>query len=339
MARIYQVEGKNGPRWYLDYHVEGRRVRKRIGKSKRIAELALADIEVKLERKETGFAVKDRNLKDFIAEYLAFAKGNKAIQSYQRDELTLRHLTEFIKVDKLGAITPSLLEAYKAQRVEKGTKPSTLNRELNTIKAMFNKALAWGALSKNPAQSVRKLKETHKKIRYLSREEVATLTKAASERMRPIIEIFLHTGFRRDELIHLTWADVDFKNKVLSVQAKDGWHPKDYETRHIPMTARLAEVLHAIPKADGSYVFKNGGGKALDADVLSHDFLKLVRACGIKNTSIHTLRHTFASHLVMNSVDLYTIQKLLGHSSIKTTEIYAHLAPDYLRSAIERLKY
>ena len=339
MARIYQVEGKKGARWYLDYHVEGRRVRKRIGTSKRIAELALADIEVKLERKETGFAVKDRNLADFIAEYLNFAKGNKAIQSYQRDELTLRHLTGFLKVDRLGAVTPSLLEAYKADRVGKGTKPSTLNRELNTIKAMFNKALAWGALSKNPAVSVRKLKETHKKIRYLSREEVSLLLKAAPDRMRPVIETFLHTGFRRDELIHLTWADVDFKNKVVSVQAKDGWHPKDYETRHIPLTARLAEVLREIPKGDDTHVFKNGGGSPLDADVLSHDFLRLVRACGIKNTSVHTLRHTFASHLVMNSVDLYTVQKLLGHSSIKTTEIYAHLAPDYLRSAMDKLRY
>ena len=126
---------------------------------------------------------------------------------------------------------------------------------------------------------------------------------------------------------------------MVSVQAKDSWHPKDYETRHIPMTPRLLEVLREIPKGDDSYVFKNGGGNPLDADVLSRDFLKLTRACGIKNASTHTLRHTFASHLVMNSVDLYTVQKLLGHSSIKTTEIYAHLAPGFLRTAMEELRY
>lgn len=339
MARIYQRSGKKGTVWCLDYFVEGRRVRKRLGRSKKLAELALADIQVKLERKELGFAAKDRKLGDFIAEYLSYAKANKAPQSYDRDVLTLRHFAEFIKVDRLGSITPAQLEAYKAHRGENGTKPSTLNRELNTIKAMFNKALAWGALSKNPAQSVRKLKETHKKIRYLSGEEVQALVKAAPERLRPIIETFLHTGFRRDELIHLTWADVDFKNRVLSVQAKDGWHPKDYETRHIPMTPRLLEVLRELPKGDDPYVFKNGGGRPLDPDVLSRDFLRLARSCGIKNASTHTLRHTFASHLVMSSVDLYTVQKLLGHSSIKTTEIYAHLAPDYLRSAMDKLRY
>ena len=193
MARLYQIVGKKGASWYADYSLDGKRIRKRLGRSKRLAELALADIEVKLERKELGFATKDRKLSDFIQEYLKYAKGNKAIQSYQRDDITLRHFTDFIKVDKLGSITASLIEAYKTHRREKGTKPTTLNRELNTIKAMFNKAVAWGALSKSPAQSVRKFKETRHKIRYLSREEVQTLLKVAGDRLRPVIETFLHT--------------------------------------------------------------------------------------------------------------------------------------------------
>jgi len=61
--------------------------------------------------------------------------------------------------------------------------------------------------------------------------------------------------------------------------------------------------------------------------------------CGIKGASLHTLRHTFASHLVMNGTDVYTVQKLLGHSSIKTTEIYAHLAPDFLKAAVQKLVF
>ena len=176
-------------------------------------------------------------------------------------------------------------------------------------------------------------------MRYLTKEQARTALKAADERLKPILETFLHTGLRRDELIHLTWADIDFKNKVLSVQAKDGWHPKDYEVRHIPMTDRLIKVLQAHPKRDGSYIFRNGGGHILDGNVLSRDFRVLFRRCGIKNASVHILRHTFARHLVMNGADIYTVQKLLGHSSIKTTEIYAHLAPDYLRSAIQKLEY
>ena len=339
MARIYQVAGKKGARWYLDYQVEGRRVRKRVGKSKRIAELALADVEVKLERKEAGFAVKDRSLADFIGEYMVYAKGNKARKSCQRDEITLRHFTDFIKADKLSAVTATKLEAYKAWRREQGAKPSTLNRELNTLKAMFNKAVAWGALAQSPAKSVKKFREPRKQVRYLSKEEARTLLSAASERLAPIIETFLLTGLRRDELAHLAWADIDFAREIVAVQAKDGWHPKDYEVRHVPMTERLAQVLKARPKGDSPYVFHTQNGGVHSGNILTREFRKLARACGIKGASIHTLRHTFASHLVMSGADLYTIQKLLGHSSIKTTEIYAHLAPDYLKAAMSRLKF
>jgi site-specific recombinase XerD len=341
MARIYQVVGKKGARWYLDYQVEGRRVRKRVGNSKHLAQLALADIQVKLERKEAGFSVKDRGLHNFIQEYLAYAKANKARNTLARDEITLKHFTDFMKVDKLSAVTAAKLEAYKAWRREAGVKPSTLNRELNTIKAMFNKAVAWNALANNPAKSVQKMREARKQVRYLSKEEVKALLAAAGDRLAPIIETFLHTGLRRAELTNLTWADVNFNRESLAVQAKDGWHPKDYEVRHIPLTDRLTEVLKARPKSDSAYVFhtQSGGAHSHSGNLLSRDFSKLTRACGIKGASIHTLRHTFASHLVMGGADLYTVQKLLGHSSIKTTEIYAHLAPDYLRSAIKRLKY
>ncbi|MDE2291477.1 MAG: tyrosine-type recombinase/integrase, partial [Elusimicrobia bacterium] len=264
MPRLYSREGKRGTVYYADYIQDGLRVRKRLGRSKRLAELALADIEVKLERKELGFAAKDRKLAAFVEEYLNYAKGNKAPQSYQRDILTLRHFTDFIAVDKLSAVTASRLEAYKTHRREQGAKPSTLNRELNTIKAMFNKAVAWNALAHDPAKSVRKFKETRRKVRFLSKEEVAALLQGADERWRPLIEVLLHTGFRRDELVHLAWEDVDLDNAVVSVQAKDGWHPKDYETRHIPMTRRLQAVLKDLPRRDGAPVFTNREGQPLD---------------------------------------------------------------------------
>ncbi len=310
MARIYSREGTKGTVWYVDYFLDGRRIRKRLGRSRRLAELALADIQVKLERKELGFAAKDRRFEDFVEEYLRYAKGNKAEESYQRDVLTLKHFTEFIKADKLSAVNAAKLEAYKTHRREQGAKPATLNRELNTIKAMFNKAVAWNALAQDPAKSVKKFQEGRRKVRFLSKEEVRALLKTAEERLKPVIEVLLHTGLRRDELIHLTWQDVDLKTRVLSVQAKDGWHPKDYEARHIPMTPRLTEALEKLPRNGDSFVFTNREGRPLDPDVLTHDFLKLVRRCSIKHASLHTLRHTFASHLIMSGADLYTVQKL-----------------------------
>ncbi len=138
MARIYQRAGKKGVYWYLDYAVEGWRLRKRVGRSKR-----LADVQVKLERKELGFATKDRPLPAFVEEYPRYAEANKAKKSYERDVLTLKYFTGFIESDKLSGVTATKLEAYKA--------------------------VAWGALAENPARTVKKFRESRRQVRYLSK--------------------------------------------------------------------------------------------------------------------------------------------------------------------------
>ncbi len=339
MARIYSWAGKNGTYWYLDYAVDGRRIRKRVGKSKKLAQLALADVQVKLERKELGFQSKDKNLADFFVEYLDYSKTNKSRGSYVRNEIVLRTFKGFAQVERLRGITPQLIESYKKFRSEGGTKASTINTELNTIKAALNRAIALGYLARNPCREVKKLKSPRKQVRFLSKEEARKLVDAGNGRMGPIIETLLYTGLRRDELTHLTWADVDLQRRIVAVQAKDGWHPKDYEVRHIPMAPRLHELLKSLPRKDNPWVFSTSNDGPHLGHILSRDFRKLLKLCGIKGASLHTLRHTFASHLVMNGTDVYTVQKLLGHSSIKTTEIYAHLAPDFLKSAVERLKF
>jgi integrase len=338
LARIYSWAGKKGAYWYLDYAVDGRRVRKRVGRSKRLAELALADVHVKLERKELGFQTKDRDLAGFVAEYLDYAKTNKSRGSYVRNEIVLRTFKDFARVERLRAITPQLIENYKKFRSEGGTKASTINTELNTLKAALNRAVALGYLPRNPCREVKKLKAPRKPVRFLSKEEIRRLLDAGNGRLGPIIEVLLYTGLRRDELTHLTWSDVDLPRRILTVQAKDGWHPKDYEARHIPMAPRLHALLKELPRR-GDCLFPNRDGKPHDGHILSRDFRKLAKACAIKGASLHTLRHTFASHLVMNGTDIYTVQKLLGHSSIKTTEIYAHLAPDFLKAAVEKLQF
>jgi site-specific recombinase XerD len=318
--------------------LDGQRVRKRVGRSKKLAHLALADIQVKIERKELGFQAKDKDFAAFIADYLDYAKTNKSRGSYLRNEIVLRTFKEFAKVERLRGITPQLIENYKKFRSEGGTKASTINTELNTIRATLNRAVSLNYLARNPCREVKKLKSPRKQVRFLSTEEIHKLLQAGSGRMGPIIEVLLYSGLRRDELTHLTWADVDLQRRILTVQAKDGWHPKDYEARHIPMAPRLHELLKSRPRGE-SWIFATRSGGPHAGHILSRDFRKLVKLCGIKGASLHTLRHTFASHLVMNGTDIYTVQKLLGHSSIKTTEIYAHLAPDFLKAAVERLQY
>ena len=109
---------------------------------------------------------------------------------------------------------------------------------------------------------------------------------------------------------------------------------KSGQSRVIPFNGALKEVLSSIPrKGEKPFTF--------DANFVTHKFKDYVRASGIKNQSLklHSLRHTFASHLIMEGVDVMTVSKLLGHSSISITEMYAHLVPDHMKASIERLKF
>lgn len=340
MARIYQRAGKKGAVWYLDYVVEGRRVRKRIGKSKRLAVLALADTEVKLERREIGFAPTDKKLSDLSEEYRRHIRSNGTRDSAAITDLVLDRFRDFVGTDRLRNLTHLHIEKYKSWRREAGAMASSVNRELAVIKAMLNRGVEWGFLAKSPAVAVRKLKEPKRQARFFSAAEVTRILEAADDTIRPIALFLLNTGLRREELLRLTWGDIDLDHKLVTVQAKDGWRPKDYEVRHIPLNEAALSVLRDRSGSGDprDWVFRGRAADPYDADFLTHRFKALLRQLKIEG-SLHTLRHTFASHLTMKGTDLYTVSKLLGHSSVKTTEIYAHLAPDYLRSAVARLSF
>ena len=116
-----------------------------------------------------------------------------------------------------------------------------------------------------------------------------------------------------------------------------GWTPKTNECRDIPLSADLLSYLLVLPHSDKcNRVLYDYYGDPLTLDGIVTKYLKFIKSTGLKG-SLHKLRHTFASHLVQAGVDLYTVSKLLGHSSIKTTEIYAHLSPVTLASAVEKL--
>jgi len=124
------------------------------------------------------------------------------------------------------------------------------------------------------------------------------------------------------------------------VRKKDFWVPKAGE-REVPLNDGMMAILEKMrPKnvnGDG-FVFPGKDGEAMKRR-LRKDLIRIAKKAEIENfTSVHSLRHTFASHLVMKGVDLPTVQKLLGHSDIQTTMIYSHLAPDHLVDAVNKLK-
>ena len=163
----------------------------------------------------------------------------------------------------------------------------------------------------------------------------------APDDLKPIFQTFLLTGMRKGELANLEWKDVDFRRRKIKIRRKPFWQPKTGE-REIPIGSQLLPILRRLRAANSKglksdFVFPHKDGDR-NRSKLREKLIRVANEAGIENlTSLHALRHTFASRLVMKGVDLPTVQKLMGHADIQTTMIYAHLAEDHLAEAVDRL--
>jgi integrase len=158
-----------------------------------------------------------------------------------------------------------------------------------------------------------------------------------ADHLKPMVIISLNTGIRQGSLFQLCWSDIDFQEGILSVPPLA---EKTGKLVHIPMNPEVKETLEAWHKQtcgkDSKLVFpspKSGGA----LDNCKSAWEKLLQDADIKNFRWHDMRHDFASRLVMEGVDLNTVRELMGHSDIKMTLRYAHLAPQVKRAAVDLL--
>jgi len=337
MASIY----KRGRVWYISYYINGKRVRKRVGTSKKLAELARKEVEVKIAKGELGWEeVKDPTFQDFQEKYLAYLKTNTRPRTYIRYRNALDHFTDFLEENgslswRLSQISFSFIEQYKKERV-KFVKPRTVNIELKVLKALYNFAIKCKCATRNPVNEVSFFRAPEKKPKFLTKKEIERLL-SSSNSLYPVLYTFLKTGLRKAELINLRWENVDFQRKCILVESNNGWQTKTGNTREIPLGDDVLSLLKNLPRKS-DYVFLNTQGRKYEYH-LTERVKRLGRRLGLENLTVHMLRHTFISHLVMSGVDLVTVKELAGHADIKTTMRYAHLAPEHLRKSIKRLPY
>ena len=166
---------------------------------------------------------------------------------------------------------------------------------------------------------------------------------AKGSHIHPLIVTALHTGMRKSELFNLKWSDIDFDQHTVTVQAKENWHTKNYKSRSIQLTPALEEVLcehrklHLELGVQSEYVFTYRGKQLKDNVKVS--LKRVLSEAGLNDVTLHTLRHTFASQLVMAGVSLMDVKELLGHQNFETTLRYAHLAKDHVRKQVFKLPY
>jgi len=226
------------------------------------------------------------------------------------------------------------VEKFLAGRMEeKHLSPATRNRHLAHLSSVFNEGKEWGLVAENPAVGIKPFRENGARTRFLDQEEIHSLLEAATEDFFPVVLTALHTGMRRGEITELRWTDVDFNNKIITIQDS-----KSGKKRMIPINDILHETLKVLPsRFKKGYVFPSPVRPEEPWRDFRWQFQKAVKQAEIKNLRFHDLRHTFASHLVMSGVDVMTVKELLGHASLTMTLRYSHLAPDHRLRAIKTL--
>ena len=338
MARIYQ----RGKTWYLDYRVDGEHIRKPIGTNKKLAEVALKDIELKLFKGEIKAPKPKKKILEFIDEFLKSYKATMKPTTYNRYRAVMDHFTAFLEDNEalktLDQVSPAHIEQFKLYRLESVTH-KTANFELSVVRTLFNHAKKFGYIGKNPVTNIQKIRTSRKQPRFFSEEEIAAIMEVCDDYFKALFSTLLCTGIRRGELKFLEWSDIDFEKGIIKIQVKDYWEPKGRRSREIPIHDKLRSILekHKQKYGNNRWVFTKDNGEQLDH--LWRRFQSILKKADVKDATVHTWRHTFASHLVMAGVDVPTVQKLMGHRDIQTTMIYAHLAPDHLKTSLNRLEF
>ncbi len=333
---------KRGSRWGISYtDPRGRQVRKMVSPYKESAERILKKIEMDIiEGKYLDIKKNEKVLfEDFAAQYVKM-HVRLQLKGKRNQEYTIRQLIAEFKGRRLDQIDPIMVRQYMARRLE-GARPATVNRALQTLKSMFNRAIEWGMLHKaNPAAGVRNLPQNNSRCRWLTEEEQERLLTCCQPLTRIIVLIALKTGMRWGEIISLKWKQspcsnyVDFEKNVIFIHES---MTKTQRSRHIPLISVVRQALNTVERVPGNdYIFFNPQ-TAKPFGSFKRSFHTALKRAGIVDFRFHDLRHTFASQLVRNNVDLYTIQRLLGHTTPQMTQRYAHLGEDQMRAAIEKI--
>lgn len=237
-----------------------------------------------------------------------------------------------------AAVRPAHLRLQLGALAENGLAPASMQRALAAIRAFFGWLEERGALEQNPAAALRGPRRGRRLPRYLSEAEVDLLLAAppaddpAGPRDRALLEVLYSTGCRISELVALDEQDLDLKRGVARLQGKGRKERLGMLGR--PAGEALRRWLAAKQNRDldrGALFLNHRGGRLTDRSVR-----RILRRClllaGIaRDASPHTLRHSFATHLVARGADLRTVQELLGHASLGTTQVYTHVSLNHLR--------
>jgi integrase/recombinase XerC len=288
-----------------------------------------------------------------IERFLRYLKNERnsselTVKSY-REDLTILH--DYF-VDVLGrcphprAVTPQDLRGYVAALHEAGYAPTSISRRLASLRSFFKFAQREGLADSNPAKPLRNPRRQRKLPHFLTGDEIGMLLSAPPKkeamglRDAAILETLYSAGLRVSELVGINLNDLDLEDGLVRVRGKGK------KERLAPLGSYAVKALrhwikrriaHATEDGKDGAVFLNKFGKRLTTRSVGRMLEKYLKITGLDlRTSPHTLRHSFATHLLNGGADIRSVQELLGHKSLVTTQIYTHVSTAGLKQAYEK---
>jgi integrase len=318
-------------------------------------------------RKQAEKAESDRQRHSTLAKFLERYESWEATHRKVRHGVRIRSaFPEKWQSEPLIALNAWLLESWRRDERRRGKKPTTVNRDIAALKAVLSKAIEWGLLDRSELENLKPLKtDPIGRVRFLTDDEEKRLRRALRDRdqemrqarergnqhraerderqlpplpspyadhLEPMVLLLLNTGLRFGELTQLRHRDVNLKDRLITVAGETA---KSGRTRVIPMNLEAHKILSSRKGARDEYVFPGEGGNRLTT--IKKGWGAILKEAKITGFRLHDLRHSFASRVKRGGADLYIVQRLLGHSTPVMTQRYAHLQPDDLREAVEKV--
>lgn len=284
----------------------------------------------------------DKLINQFI-EYLEYEKGysKKTIISYEKDlELFNKYLKEN-KIENITNIDYNTIRKYLSHMHEKKYESSSISRKISTLRSFFKYNLKEKNIKNNPMTLISNPKREKKLPKYLNYEEMEKLLNSidTSElegiRDRLIIELLYSTGIRVSELVNIKIKDIKIKENQINILGKGN------KERIVLFGEKAKEMIKIYLNAYkeyfkgnilNDYLLINKKGKQLTTNKIELIVKDVLKKSSLKlNISPHTLRHTFATHMLDSGADLKSVQELLGHENLKTTAIYTHISNERLK--------
>lgn len=284
----------------------------------------------------------DKLIQKFI-EYLEYEKGysKKTIISYEKDlELFNIYLKEN-KIININSIDYNTIRKYLSNLHEKKYEASSISRKISTLRSFFKYNLKEKNIKSNPMTLISNPKKEKKLPKYLNYEEIEKLinsidtSKPEGIRDKLIIELLYSTGIRVSELVNIKIKDIKIKENQISILGKGN------KERIVLFGEKAKEMIKIYLNEYkdffqgnilNNYLLINKKGKQLTTNKIELIVKDTLRKSALKlNISPHTLRHTFATHMLDSGADLKSVQELLGHENLKTTAIYTHISNERLK--------